>query len=222
MLTNCRLLNIEKVAIKRSIELSKLKGLTKNLKTEDEFLVHVKDEYDYEIISEDRELILKLVNDAYDQVSGGAKLPIFGVNGKLSHYITTKKDMDAKTIKGLPPTEYGLEGEAAIKPVKIFWSQSSRPKEGKAAKQAAPSSPRMGTNELKDSKKKGGFLGFGGGEKKPAAASPRGGGGSKKAGYVPPHPPNGAEIPAPPVNAKVKTFKVSSGPCPPPLEIPNV
>ena len=43
--------------------------------------MHVKDEYDYEIISEDRELILKLVNDAYDQVSGGAKLPIFGVNG---------------------------------------------------------------------------------------------------------------------------------------------
>ena len=81
MLTNCRLLNIEKVAIKRSIELSKLKGLTKNLKTEDEFLVHVKEEYDYEIISEDRELILKMIVEAYDQVAGGAKLPIFGVNG---------------------------------------------------------------------------------------------------------------------------------------------
>ena len=105
--------------------------------------------------------------------------------------------MDAKTIKGLPPSEYGLEGEAAIKPVKVFWSQSSRPNEGKAAKQAAPSSPRMGTNELKDSKKKGNWLNFGGGEKKAAAASPRPGG-SKKASYVPPHPPNGAEIPAPP------------------------
>ena len=42
--------------------------------------------------------------------------------------------MDAKTIKGLPPSEYTLEGESAIKPVKVFWSQSSRPKEGKAAK----------------------------------------------------------------------------------------
>lgn len=184
--------------------------------------MHVKDEYDYEIISEDRELIFKLITEAYDrQGSGGASLPIFGVNGKLSHYITTKKDMEAKTIKGLPPTEYMKEGEEAIKPVKVFWSQSSRPKDGKA-KQAAPSSPRLGTNELKDSKKKGGFLGFGGGEKKQAAPSPRGGGGSKKTSYVPPHPPNGAEIPAPPVNAKVKTFKVSSGPCPPPLEIPNV
>ena len=93
--------------------------------------MHVKDEYDYEIISEDRELIFKLITEAYDrQGSGGASLPIFGVNGKLSHYITTKKDMEAKTIKGLPPGEYGLEGEAAIKPVKASWLQSKRTKIG--------------------------------------------------------------------------------------------
>ena len=33
-----------------------------------------------------------------------------------------------------PALRNRLEGEAAIKPVKVFWSQSSRPKEGKAAK----------------------------------------------------------------------------------------
>ena len=108
MLTNCRLLNLEGTKIKRSIEISKLKGLTKNVKNGnlDEFLVHVKDEYDYEIISEDRELILKLIVDAHQEVARGVALPIFGVNGSLGHYITSKKDMDAKTIKGLPPAEY--------------------------------------------------------------------------------------------------------------------
>ena len=135
--------------------------------------------------------------------------------------------MDAKTIKGLPPAEYLLEGEAAIKPVKVYWSESSRPKEGK--KKEAPAAGEE-KNEL-NSSKKGGFLDFvskvkAGGDK----SSPRGGGAkgatvsksSSKAAYVPPPPPGGAEIPAPPVNAKVKTFKVSSGPCPPPLAIPNV
>ena len=130
-LTNARLLNLDGQKIKRSIEISKLKGLTKNIKNGnlDEFLIHVKDEYDYEIISEDRELILKLISEAYQEVSGGAELPVFGVNGNLGHYITTKKDSDAKTIKGLPPTEYKLEGEEAIKSDNMVWSESSKPKE---------------------------------------------------------------------------------------------
>ena len=49
MLTNCRLHNLEKSEIKRSIELEKIKGITKNSKKgeTDEFLVHVEMEYDY-------------------------------------------------------------------------------------------------------------------------------------------------------------------------------
>ena len=67
MLTNTRLMNLDGVKIKRSIEITKIKGLTKNIKNGnlDEFLVHVKDEYDYEIISEDRELIIKLIFEAH-------------------------------------------------------------------------------------------------------------------------------------------------------------
>ena len=134
--------------------------------------------------------------------------------------------MDAKTIKGLPPAEYQLEGEAAIKPVKVYWSESSRPKESK--KKEAPAAGEE-KNEM-NSSKKGGFLDFVSKVKTGEKSSPRGGGAkaaavsksSSKAGYVPPPPPGGAEIPAPPENAKVKTFKVSSGPCPPPLAIPNV
>ena len=66
-LTNARLLNLDGQKIKRSIEISKLKGLTKNVKNGnlDEFLIHVKDEHDYEIISEDRELIFKLISETY-------------------------------------------------------------------------------------------------------------------------------------------------------------
>ena len=67
MLTDSRLMNLDGVNIKRIIELTKIKGLTKNIKNGnlDEFLVHVQDEYDYEIISEDRELILKLIFEAF-------------------------------------------------------------------------------------------------------------------------------------------------------------
>ena len=83
MLTDARLINLDGVKIKRSIELTKIKGLTRNIKNGnlDEFLVHVQDEYDYEIISEDRELILKLIFEAYQEVAGGSELPVFGVNG---------------------------------------------------------------------------------------------------------------------------------------------
>ena len=83
MLTDARLINLDGVKIKRSIELTKIKGLTRNIKNGnlDEFLVHVQDEYDYEIISEDRELILKLIFEAYQEAAGGSELPVFGVNG---------------------------------------------------------------------------------------------------------------------------------------------
>ena len=59
-------------------------------------------------------------------------------------------------------------------------------------------------------------------------SSPRGGGSSKPVkpskggGYVPPPPESGAQIPAPPSNAKVKGFKVSSGPCPGMMSLPNI
>ena len=143
-----------------------------------------------------------MISEAFQEVSGGAELPVFGVNGSLGHYITTKKDSDAKTIKGLPPTEYKLEGEEAIKNVKVFWSESSKPKEKQTKEPKSPKAEKPKPDKKPDKKPK------------PEPKS--------KGGYVPPPPPGGAEIPPPPSNAKVKSFKVSSGPCPPPLEIPNV
>jgi len=49
--------------------------------------VHVKDEYDYELISEDRELIFKHLIDTYKKVTMN-DISIYGVHGALSHYIT--------------------------------------------------------------------------------------------------------------------------------------
>ena len=49
MLTNIRIHNLEKKAIKRSIDLAYVNGITKNCKEKetDEFVIHVRDEYDY-------------------------------------------------------------------------------------------------------------------------------------------------------------------------------
>lgn len=63
----------------------------------------------------------------------------------------------------------------------------------------------------------------GGGTSPRGGASPRGKPASSgKNGYVPPPPEAGAQIEAPPTNAKVKTFKVSSGPCPGMMSLPNI
>lgn len=75
---------------------------------------------------------------------------------------------------------------------------------------------------------KGIFGGFFGGGKSEVKTD---GGASKKqkkkstknkGGYVPPPPSEGTKIEAPSGMKKVKTFPVSSGKCPPPLEIPGV
>ena len=63
MLTNTRLHNLKDFTSQRTIEVSKIKALTKNLKDKKQvqFLVHVRGEgeYDYEFFSEDRDQIFK-------------------------------------------------------------------------------------------------------------------------------------------------------------------
>ena len=52
------------------------------------------------------------------------------MHGGLSNYKSSKSDMKGNHIKGLPPNEYKLEGEAAIPPVKDAWSKSSEAEAG--------------------------------------------------------------------------------------------
>ena len=161
LLTNIRLHNVEGKELKRSIELASIKALTKNIENghTNEFIVHVKDEYDYELITEDRELILKFIMEAHKETKR-PEIPIFGVNGKLSHYLTTKKDLKAKQIRGLPPDMYRLTGTDAVNADSATWSAHAMPE----AKDGA---------EKKEKPKK---------EKKVKAPKP------SKGGYVPPPP----------------------------------
>ena len=59
--TNNRLINLDGYDVKRSIDIIKIKALTKNIKPHrtDDFLVHVKGEYDYHFKSDDREIVFK-------------------------------------------------------------------------------------------------------------------------------------------------------------------
>ena len=59
MLTTKRLCNLDGHKLKRDIHISKLKGLTKVIKTGNEidFTIHVDGQYDYRFSSSDREVI---------------------------------------------------------------------------------------------------------------------------------------------------------------------
>ena len=60
MLTTKRLCSLEGHKLKRDIHITKLKGLTKNVKASNavDFIIHVDGEYDYRLNSNDREVIL--------------------------------------------------------------------------------------------------------------------------------------------------------------------
>ena len=60
MLTTKRLCNLDGHKLKRDIHITKLKGLTKNVKAGNtvDFIIHVEGEYDYRLASKDREVIL--------------------------------------------------------------------------------------------------------------------------------------------------------------------
>ena len=85
--------------------------------------------------------------------------------------------------------------------------------------------PKEETKGAPKGEKKGIFSSiFGGGSKgdKSATKTKSKKMSTKKGGYVPPPPKEGAKIDAPSGMKKVKTFPVSSGKCPAPLEIPGV
>ena len=100
---------------KRSIELSKIKALTKNIKkgNTSDFLVHVDGEYDYRFISNQREAIFKHIRESLFSFTTG-ELPIYGVDGGIEKYITKAKDRIKSQAKGLPPQEYRLYGDDAV------------------------------------------------------------------------------------------------------------
>lgn len=83
LLTDHRLVNLKDHDIRRSIDITKLMGISKNIeKNNFEFVVHVKGEYDYKFMNGNRDAVIKHVMEIFKELTK-RELPIFGVHGKL-------------------------------------------------------------------------------------------------------------------------------------------
>ncbi len=79
--------------MQRRINISSIKAATKSTKADNlQFIVHVKNEYDYQFESEFRKEIFEAFKYIFYK-ENGANLPIYGVPDKLKDYATTKKDI---------------------------------------------------------------------------------------------------------------------------------
>ena len=99
MLTNKALYNMKKKTLKRKILYNEILGITYS-KLTFEFIVHGNNqEYDYAYISEDRNIIICIIANLYESITG-KPLKICEVEEKsLSNYITSKKDKKADSTK---------------------------------------------------------------------------------------------------------------------------
>ena len=127
LLTTQRLINLNGTDLKRSIEITKIAALTKNIQAgnKTEFVVHVQGEYDYRFDSPKREEIFgHLKRNYYAQTQ--KFLPIYAVPGKIQQYMTNAKDsFDMRSTTGvLPPDEY-LKDEESKEGVNIEEDLSS-------------------------------------------------------------------------------------------------
>jgi len=111
LLTNIYLSNLKKKSFQRKIPIVKIKAATKS--TVDgcyEFIVHVKQEYDYRFVCEERDEFFAALKKVFYDVTG-ENLPIYGVpHAKLKDYATSKKDMK-KGVEIVPEENYRLRNE---------------------------------------------------------------------------------------------------------------
>ncbi|CDW83270.1 protein kinase domain containing protein [Stylonychia lemnae] len=94
IITNKRILNIKKQKIQRAIAIEKLVGVTKSVsEPTGEFVLHIKDEYDYRMRSDSRDQIIDIIRKLY-QIKTVKNLAFYGVKPKaLSEFTTSKKDL---------------------------------------------------------------------------------------------------------------------------------
>jgi hypothetical protein len=92
ILTTNQIANIKGKGFQRSIRVQTIRALSRStVKNDFDFIVHVKDEYDYRFICEDRELLFTHLKAVYFNKMN-KNLPIFNVPEGLSKYATSKKD----------------------------------------------------------------------------------------------------------------------------------
>ena len=96
LLTNQALYNLKKDSVQRKIDINLMKGITKSLKKDvKEFIIHVKDEYDYRFESDSRDKLDTIV-DACKYIhwkTHGKNVPVYGVPDGLKEFGTSKKDI---------------------------------------------------------------------------------------------------------------------------------
>jgi hypothetical protein len=79
-----------------------MKALSKStVDKNNEFVVHVKDEYDYRFVCEKREELFEQLKACYFSITN-KNLPIYGVPSKLKDIATSKKDIKNGTER-MPP-----------------------------------------------------------------------------------------------------------------------
>lgn len=103
LITDKRLRSFNDTKCKRIIDLSKLKGFTKNHQNGDvtDFIIHVDGEYDYRYLCNDRDHVIQTLRALHYNLKQ-EKLPIYSVNGALEYYMTSKKDRLEGCAKGFP------------------------------------------------------------------------------------------------------------------------
>lgn len=102
LLTTNQLANIKKKEFQRKIKIKTIRGLSRSTKDSDfDFIVHVKDEYDYRFICEEREKLFVQIKAVYF-TKMNRNLPIYDVPDGLNKYATSKKDTKANQEK-IPP-----------------------------------------------------------------------------------------------------------------------
>lgn len=100
-----------------------MKALSKSTQAGNhEFVVHVKDEYDYRFVCEKREELFEQLKACYFSITN-SNLPIYGVPGKLKDIATSKKDIKNGTER-MPPDQYRMKEEDLYEPVTESKSQT--------------------------------------------------------------------------------------------------
>lgn len=93
LLTTDKLANVKKTEFQRSIKIPNILGVTKSTSKDNfEFVVHVRDEYDYRFMCNVRDELFECLKQVY-YLATGKNLPVYGVEGKLKDFASSKKDV---------------------------------------------------------------------------------------------------------------------------------
>ena len=107
LVTNTHVYNLKKKSVQRAIRISALRGCTQSLqKGNFEFVVHIRNEYDYRFICDVREELFQSLKACFFMVAND-NLPIFALDEPLKKWETSKKEAKTGSFK-IPPNNFRL------------------------------------------------------------------------------------------------------------------